>query len=137
MVTTTHSSRRVLVVDDDPVIRRLVTSAVQHEGYTVVAANDGREAYRILLTDADFKGAIFDMMMPNLKGLDVIRYMSTEKRLMRIPAMMITSERELKLMSDSFAAGALLFLSKPFTRDQLQTALRMLLKKHHATKQAA
>lgn len=71
--------------------------------------------------------AIFDMMMPHLQGLDIIRYMRTEKRLMRIPAMMMTSEKDLKLMVDSFNAGATLFLSKPFTTERLQMTLRMLL----------
>lgn len=127
MLPSTPSSRRVLVADDDPVIRRLVTTAVEREGFTAVVANDGREAFRILQHDADFKGAIFDIMMPNLKGLDVIGYMRTEKRLMRIPAMMITSDPEIKLMSDSFAAGAVLFLTKPFTQEQLHSALRLLL----------
>jgi CheY-like chemotaxis protein len=128
MLLTIHQlSRRILVADDDPVIRHLVAAIVKKEGYTVVLAGDGREAYRILQKDADFKAAIFDMMMPHLEGLDLIRFMSSEKRLMRIPVMMITSEPDLKLMANSFAAGATVYLSKPFTTERLQTALQMLL----------
>jgi CheY-like chemotaxis protein len=128
MSLTTHQlSRRILVADDDPVIRHLVAAIVKKEGYTVVLAIDGREAYRILQADADFKAAIFDMMMPHLEGLDLIRYMRTEKRLMRIPVMMITSEPDLKLMANSFATGATVYLSKPFTTERLQTTLQMLL----------
>jgi CheY-like chemotaxis protein len=137
MITVTQQSKRVLVADDDPVIRRLVTSAVQREGFEVIAANDGREAYRILQSDSKFKAAIFDMMMPHLEGLEVIRFMRTEKRLMRIPAMMITSEKNLKLMADSFSAGATLFLHKPFTAEQLQTTLRILFSTSRPTKKAA
>lgn len=48
MSTATQHSKRVLVADDDPVIRRLVTSAVRREGFEIVVVNDGREAYRIL-----------------------------------------------------------------------------------------
>jgi CheY-like chemotaxis protein len=120
-------TKRVLVADDDPVIRRLITAAVEREGFEVVTASDGREAYRILQTDCDFKGAIFDMMMPHLAGLDIIRFMRTEKRLMRIPTMMITSECDLKLMAQTLSAGAVLFLRKPFTAAQLQILLGMLL----------
>ena len=130
-------SKRVLVADDDPIIRRLVVSAVQREGFEIVAVNDGREAYRILKSDADFRAAIFDMMMPHLEGLDVLRFMATEKRLMRIPAMMITSERNLRLMAVSFSAGATLFLHKPFTADQLQTTLRILLSTSSPSRKAA
>jgi len=132
--TINQVSRRILVADDDPVIRHLVAAIVKKEGYDVVTAIDGREAYRIMQLDADFQAAIFDMMMPHLEGLDLIRYMSTEKRLMRIPLMMITSEPDLKLMSNSFAAGATVYLSKPFTTEQLQTTLQMLLSNSNGRK---
>jgi CheY-like chemotaxis protein len=127
MFTITQTTRRILVADDDPVMRRLVTLSVESLGYIPVTVNDGREAYRILQSDADFKAAVFDFMMPNLKGLDVIRYMRTEKRLRRIPAMMITSETNVKLTSEILAAGAAAFLPKPFTRAQLEVMLRMLV----------
>lgn len=120
-------ARRILVADDDPVIRHLVASAVRREGYTPVTAEDGREAVRILHSDAGFGAAVFDMMMPHLEGIDIIRHMRTEKRLMRIPVIMMTSETALKLMKDSFEAGATLFLPKPFTTTQLQSSLRLLL----------
>ena len=122
-----NTSRRILLADDDSVIRRLLTSIVAREGYTAVAVEDGREAYRILQSDADFSGAIFDMMMPNLDGLEVLRYMRTEKRLMRIPVLMITSEQDLKFTAASFAAGATVFLPKPFTAAQFQTAFKILV----------
>jgi CheY-like chemotaxis protein len=124
-----QSSQRILVADDDPVIRHLVTTIVRKEGYTPVVVNDGREAIRVLRLDADFKAAIFDMMMPHIEGIEIIRHMRTEKRLMRIPAMMITSENDLKLMTNSFEAGATVFLPKPFKAAQLQTMLRMLISK--------
>jgi two-component system chemotaxis response regulator CheY len=132
--TINQVSRRILVADDDPVIRHLVAAIVKKEGYDVVTASDGREAYRIMQLDADFQAAIFDMMMPHLEGLDLIRHMSTEKRLMRIPVMMITSEPDLKLMANSFAAGATVYLSKPFTTEQLQTTLQMLLSNSNGRK---
>jgi|SRR5205085_3043603 len=126
MAKTASASRRILVADDDPVIRHLVTSIVQKEGYTAVTVEDGRAAFRLLQQDADFKAAIFDMMMPHLEGLEIMRHMQTERRLMRIPVMMITSEQSPKLLSDGFAAGAAIFLPKPFTAAQLQTMLHTL-----------
>jgi CheY-like chemotaxis protein len=125
-------SQRVLVADDDPVVRLLVTSILKKEGYTAVVVEDGREAIRVLQSDADFRAAIFDVMMPHLRGVDVISHMRTERRLMRIPVMLVTSERDLKLMAESFAAGATVFLPKPFTTGQLRLMLRMLLDKTEA-----
>jgi DNA-binding response OmpR family regulator len=132
-----QAPRRILVADDDPVIRHLVSSIIKQEGYTVVVANDGREAYRILQNDADFRVAIFDIMMPHLEGIDIIRHMRTEKRLMRIPVMMMTAEQNLSLMKDSFEAGAAMFLPKPFTTAQLQSSLRILLSNSIGTRKAS
>jgi DNA-binding response OmpR family regulator len=125
--------RRILIADDDPVVRHLVASVVRRAGYAPVTVEDGREALRTLQSDAGFGAAVFDMMMPHLEGIDIIRHMRTEKRLMRIPVIMMTSETELKLMKDSFEAGATVFLPKPFTTQQLQFSLSMLLSKSSAT----
>ena len=121
--------RRILVADDDPAILRLVTAIVEKEGFTVVPARDGREAYKILQADSDFVAGIFDVVMPHIQGPELVRYMKTEKRLMKIPVMMMTAEQNPKLSSDSFSAGAVVFLPKPFTTAQLQIMLRMLIAK--------
>ena len=129
--------KRVLVADDDPVMRHLVTTLLKQREYEVVVAKDGREAYRVLQTDSQFSAAIFDMTMPFLEGLDLVRYMKSERRLMKIPIMIISAEQDLKLMASSFAAGASAFLPKPFTPDQLQSAIRMLLGHMSANRRAA
>ncbi len=132
-----ETPRRVLVADDDPVMRHLVTTSLKQQDYEVVLASDGREAYRILQTDSQFRAAILDMTMPFLEGVDLVRYMRSEKRLMRIPVMIISAERDLKLMASTFSAGAVAFLAKPFTPDQLQSAIRMLLGSGSSIRRAA
>jgi CheY-like chemotaxis protein len=125
-------SKRLLIADDDPVVRRLLTAIVRKEGYDAVVVDDGREAFRILRSDADFSAGIFDVIMPHLQGLDIIRYMNTEKRLQRIPVMIISSQEDLHLMAESFTAGATVFLAKPFNPEQIQTTLRILLANKNA-----
>ena len=127
------ASRRILVADDDPAILRLVTAVLEKEGYRVTPARDGREAFKILQNDSDFVAGIFDVVMPHIHGPDLVRHMRTEKRLMRIPVMIMTAEQSPKLSSDSFAAGAVVFLPKPFTTTQLQVMLRMLISKTGST----
>ncbi|MBA2341226.1 MAG: response regulator [Pyrinomonadaceae bacterium] len=126
------AARRVLVADDDPMIRHLVTVIAQKEGYVVVAARDGQEVYNILQTDNDFVAAIFDMMMPHIDGLDLVRYVRTEQRLMSIPVGIVTAEQNPKLWRDSFDAGAGIFLPKPFTTEQLKFMLRVLVSEAEA-----
>src|ERR687898_3272046 len=127
-----QNSRRVLVADDDPAILRLVKTILEKENYDVVTARDGREAYKILQTDQNFTAAIFDVVMPHISGPELVRFMKTEKRLMRIPVMMMTAEQDPKLSSDSFSAGAVVFFPKPFTTAQLHIMLQMLIGKASA-----
>ena len=122
---------RVLIADDDPVMRKILTSIVTNEQYEAVQAGDGREAFRVLKSDANFKGALFDLKMPGLTGLDLVSHMKTEKRLQRIPVMIITAETETKVVSEIFRAGAVAYLPKPFSRDQITRAIRMLLHSSH------
>ena len=125
----TNLKGRILVADDDPAILRLVTTILEKEGFTVVGARDGKEAYKALQDHSDITAAVFDVVMPHISGPELVRYMRTEKRFNKIPVMMMTAEQDPKLSRDSFAAGAVVFLPKPFTTAQLQTMLRMLIGK--------
>ncbi len=126
---TVSHARRVLVVEEDTVTRHLIATVLKGDECEMVAVENGSKAYRVLRSDADFSAAIFDMKLPNHEGLEVIRYMRTEKRLMRIPVMITSSEQSIKLMADGFAAGAAVFLPKPFSVAQLRTMLLMLFRK--------
>jgi len=124
-----NSSLQVLVADDDPAILRLVKIIVEKEGYTVISARDGKEAYKLLQSGEQFAAAIFDVIMPYIQGTELVRYMQSEKRLMKIPVIMMTAEQNSRLSSESFSAGAVAFLPKPFTSSQLQTMLRMFVQR--------
>ncbi len=123
------AQKQVLVADDDPAILRLVKIIVEKEGYAVVSARDGKEAYKLLQSGEPFSAAIFDVVMPYIQGTELVKYMQSEKRLMKIPVIMMTAEQNPRLSSESFAAGAVAFLPKPFTISQLQTLLRMFVQK--------
>lgn len=124
---TPRAPVRILVVDDDPFTGQLLAAIGLREGYQVVSVVDGRQAYRMLKSDADFTAAVFNMTMPQLAGVDLVRYMKTEKRLMRIPIVIVAGDHGLKLIADSFAAGALAFLPKPFTSDKLARTMRLAI----------
>ena len=130
--TLTNDNRRMLVADDDPAILRLIATIIEKENVNVVTARDGREAYKILQADPNFTAAILDVVMPHISGPELVRYMKSEDRLKRIPVMMMTAEQDPKLSSDSFSAGAVVFLPKPFTTAQLQIMLQMLIGKKTA-----
>ena len=120
---------RVLVADDDLLTLRMVSAIVESEGYRAVPVGDGRQALKALQQDLSFSAAIFDMKMPHLQGLDLILFMKADERLQRIPVGMITAEQDPKVWDDSVAAGACVFLPKPFTPPQVQMMLHMLASK--------
>ena len=125
-----HNAKgKILVADDDPAILRLIKMILEREGYDVVGARDGKEAYKALKDNADFTAAVLDVVMPHIAGPELVKFMKSEKRFMKIPVMMMTAEQDPKLSRDSFAAGAVVFLPKPFTTAQMQTMLRMLIGK--------
>ena len=121
--------RRVLVADDDALTLRMLTAIIEAEGYQAASMEDGRQALRTLQQDSNFSAAIFDMNMPHVQGLGLILFMKADERLRRIPVGMITAERDPKVWDDSVAAGACVFLPKPFTPPQVQMMLRMLASK--------
>ncbi|MEZ5428430.1 MAG: response regulator [Pyrinomonadaceae bacterium] len=127
--TEQSGRRRILIADDDPAILRLVKTIVEKEGYEVLSARDGKEAYKFLQSDGRLAAAIFDVVMPYIQGTELVRYMQSEKRLMNIPVIMMTAEQNPRLSSDSFSAGAVAFLPKPFTTAQLQAMLRMCIQR--------
>lgn len=126
---TGENKQQILIADDDPAILRLVKTIVEKEGYEILMARDGKEAYKHLQSGGALVAAIFDVVMPYIQGTELVRYMQSEKRLMNIPVIMMTAEQNPRLSSDSFSAGAVAFLPKPFTTGQLQAMLRMCIQR--------
>ncbi len=116
---------RILIADDDQTTSTIAVTP--NKLYRVVSVRDGREAFRLLRQDSDFKVAIFDLTMPLLPGVDILRYMKSEKRLRRIPVIIVSGDHGLTTVTDSFAAGAIAFLAKPFAPEQLHRAIRLAI----------
>lgn len=125
----TNGISQILIADDDPAILRLVKAIVEKEGFVAVTVRDGREAFKLLNAGEPFAAAVFDVVMPYIQGTELVRHMQSEKRLMKIPVIIMTAEQNPRLSSDSFSAGAVAFLPKPFTASQLQVMLRMFVQK--------
>lgn len=114
--TKPQNWERVLVVEDDPLIAAIVKHIVEKLNYTVVLAVNGSDAYRILSEESNFAAGIFDIELPVFSGIDLIKYMRTEKRLRQIPVMAMTASDSIRVQLDSHDAGAALFIPKPFER---------------------
>ncbi len=127
MTEKNSDPQRILVADDDAAILRQVAAVLEAEGFAAITARDGKEAYKLLQSEEPFAAAILDIVMPHIEGRDLVRYMQSERRLMKVPVIIMTTELNARLSSDSFSAGAAAFLPKPFTDPQLLTMLHMFV----------
>jgi len=112
-----------LIADDDPAILRLVKTVVEGEGFAAVTAVDGKEAYNILKSGVEINAAVVDVMMPYIKGIDLVKFMRGDVRFADIPVIIMTAEQNPAVSSESFNAGAVAFLPKPFSNLQLKSML--------------
>jgi two-component system chemotaxis response regulator CheY len=81
----------------------------------------------MLRSDTPFDVAVFDMVMPHMDGLELVRFMRQDPRLQHVPVGIMTAEQDPKLWNDSLSAGAGIFLPKPFTPEQLRYMLKVLM----------
>jgi two-component system, OmpR family, response regulator MtrA len=106
---------RILVVDDDPAIRQLLTDVLEMEGYEVSLAADGLAAVRaVTACSPDF--VVLDVMMPGLDGFEVlstIRAQAGEP----VPVLMLTAGAEPDSDARAWSRGVDYYLAKPFTPD--------------------
>ena len=123
-------NKRVLIVDDDPMIRNLVQAILESAGFTVTAADDGPKAVEILDSEPrpiSFKLVILDVMMPGMNGLDVLTRMKLHQHTQGIPVIMLTGEDKPEDLMNGYAVGADYYMTKPFTRQQLLHGIELVI----------
>jgi two-component system response regulator MprA len=117
---------RVLVVDDEPAVRRALERALHLEHHDVSLAEDGEQALDLLASQpAD--AVILDVMMPKLDGLEVCRRL--RKSGDRTPVLMLTARDAIDDRVEGLDVGADDYLVKPFALRELQARLRALLRR--------
>ena len=116
---------RVLVVDDDPVIRELLALELGLSGHEVDAAPDGESALERLRQDpAD--AVVLDVMMPGLTGWEVLSAIRADAALKRLPVVLLSARDVPDDVRNGYALGASLVLSKPWDSTQLVSLLEVL-----------
>lgn len=110
---TTANEGVLLVVDDDPISRRLLAANLQRQGYTVQTAEDGQQALDLLRARA-FDVVLLDLVMPNLNGYQVLECMKADDALRHIPVIVISGTEDLDNAVRCIEMGAADYLTKPF-----------------------
>lgn len=115
----------VLVVDDDTVMRTLLTRLLRAEGCHVLEAGDGQQALEMLGPDHEVHVVVTDLEMPNMEGSELVRRIRGVERLMALPIIVITGSEE-DHQADSLVAGANDYIAKPFDAPLLMTKIQNL-----------
>jgi two-component system, OmpR family, response regulator RegX3 len=118
-------SQRILVADDDPGIRDVVTYALRHEGFEIESVVNGADALEAARTGA-FDLLILDLMMPALSGIEVCRRLRAESR---IPILMLTAKDAEIDRVLGLEIGADDYVTKPFSVPELVSRVRAILRR--------
>jgi len=119
----------ILVVDDEPQIAHLLRDHLEHAGFTVLTAGDGRAALRLAAVERPDL-VVLDLGLPGLDGLDVAR---TLRRDNLVPIIMLTARGEESDKLVGLELGADDYLTKPFSPKELVARIRAVLRRSEAT----
>ena len=118
---------RVLVADDDLVIRRLLENTLRQWGHDVALASDGQQAFDALADGAGPPLALIDWMMPGMDGYAAIHEIRGRSAFRRLPIIALTAKAMKGDRDKCLEAGASDYLAKPVNTEQLLSTLRTWL----------
>jgi two-component system alkaline phosphatase synthesis response regulator PhoP len=121
---------RILVVDDDPQIVRLVRSYLEQEGFSVLTAGDGDAALHLLRAERPDL-MVLDLMLPKRDGLEVTRIVRTDAALAATPILMLTARVEEIDRIVGLELGADDYVTKPFNPREITARVKAILRRAH------
>ena len=123
----TPRSPRILVVDDEPHIRRVLSTILGNEGFEVLEAVDGTQGIETIRADDALDFVILDFMMPGATGLEVLAWIRSESDRAGLPVIILTAKGQDTDRQAAMAGGANDFLTKPFSPKKLIARIREIL----------
>ena len=118
---------RVLIVDDDPQMVRLLSAQLSKEGHQTIGASGGEEAIRMAMQDPPHL-ILMDILMPGIDGYEATRRLKRSPSTAHIPIILVTALSDVQDKLKGLEAGADEFLSKPFNPAELAVRVKNLLK---------
>jgi DNA-binding response OmpR family regulator len=118
---------RILVVDDEPHIRRVLCTILTSHGFDVTEAKDGTEGMDAVQSDAEYDFILLDFMMPGATGLEILARVRADSRRAETPVIILTAKGQDTDREAAMAGGADGFLTKPFSPKKLVARIREIL----------
>src|SRR5687767_3587393 len=111
--------QRILVVDDEENVVRLLRIRLEGRGYEVAAAHDGETALRLIGEQAPDL-VLLDVMMPKIDGFEVLRRLKADSETASIPVIMLTARGQFEDLAHGYGGGAHWYFNKPFDVAELE-----------------
>lgn len=124
---------RILIVDDVPANLRILSEALESQGYRIQAATDGETALK-LVTAGPPELILMDVMMPGIDGYETCRRLKKMPGMAHIPVLFITARNETEDVVEGFMAGGIDYLSKPFSEAEVHARVATHLRVGRLTK---
>jgi DNA-binding response OmpR family regulator len=116
----------ILICDDEAPMRQLIAASLDGTGHTVLQAKDGATAVELALSHVP-DALVLDVMLPDRSGLDVLNEIRAESTLANVKVIILTARAQRSDHDAALAAGADLFMAKPFRPVQLVDELERLI----------
>lgn len=126
-----NENEKILVVDDEKDIRKLVGIYLKKQGYAVEEAENGKIAIELVKENPDFDLIIMDIMMPEMSGLEACRAI---REFSSIPVLFLTAKTQEPDKNDAYDTGGDDFLSKPFEQSELIRKVKALIRRYNVYK---
>ena len=122
---------RILIVEDEKSLNRIMAKQLKASGYSVDCAFNGEEAYE-LISMTDYDAAVFDVMMPKIDGFSLLKKIRKEGN--SLPVLFLTARDSIEDRVEGLDIGADDYLVKPFAFEELLARIRVIIRKNSVSK---
>ncbi len=116
--------KRILIVDDDPINRRVLENHLTVAGYGVTTVSTGQEALAYLNQDQEFELVLLDVMMPGMSGYEVCQAVRKKHLTSELPIVLLTAKNRVSDLVTGFSVGANDYLTKPISKNELLSRIK-------------
>lgn len=124
------SKKTIVSIDDDVVITKIITRALEENGFDFIAFNDPKEGSKYVLEHGEkgeIDGIVLDQVMPGMSGDEILDMLSGNSKTKDIPVLMLTSQNNVEDITASLNLGAKDYVVKPFDTDNFILRLNKIL----------
>ena len=119
-------NKKILTIDDQPDIRRLIRMTLEFDGYEVIEASSGEQGLSLARHHAPDL-ILLDIVMPGMDGIELTRMLKADLKLCDVPVVLLTALDRALHSQAAINAGAMLYITKPFNPVELLKSIKLIL----------